>query len=252
MDVAFITPTKNLAQYAVASKYHLVLAHQYLADEMYRYFYQARVKAGDTVILDNSAYELSGSIDLDQLVKCAESLRPSAVILPDVRFKAEKTLRATRLGIKEFKKRGWPIKLLAVPQGKDLESVLVCYLQLAGMQIDGFGIYEEIGKVTDCGQREDFLAFLERTGLVLRSKYYHLLGMEENLHLLRELRKFSWVGGIDSAKPIVYGMNGLRIHEGEPCPEYPHRPSNYFERDVSEYDTSIRHNQRIVQSWVKN
>ena len=58
MDVCFITPTPRLEEYATASTHHLVLAHIYEQDEVYRAFYRERVRQGDYVILDMSAYEL--------------------------------------------------------------------------------------------------------------------------------------------------------------------------------------------------
>ena len=249
MKVAIIAPTKNLNLFAAMSSFHLVLAHQYELDNRYRRFYQGRVAAGDHVILDNSAYELQESISAKRLLTCALDLNPTAVFLPDARFDKEKTLKVVEESVQLFANRGWD--LLGVPQGNDLESILECYQKLGTLGLSGIGLYEEIGEVAGMKSRYQFLQYLEDHDMVYPNFYYHLLGMEENVHEVRNLRTFDWVDSIDSTKPVVYGMHEVRFWAEQELPEYPHRPEGYFEMDLERWTSHIQHNIRQVLLWAK-
>lgn len=250
MNVALITPTKLLPKYAVKSKYHLVLAHIYEQDAAYREFYKKRVRAGDFVILDNSAYELKAAVEVTRLIHCIEDLHPTAVFLPDVRFDKDATIRRAEEAHEWL--RGYDCKLFAVPQGKDRASVLSCYTTLWQYPwIDGFGIYEEIGEVTGLGTRADFLQFMEDNGYVDGDKYYHMLGMEEDLTQLKRIGQFKWASGIDSCKPLVYGLYNISLGPDGTKEEYPHRPKGYFDIVETDYHSVIEQNIAQVMSWAK-
>jgi hypothetical protein len=251
MKVALITPTPLLKRFATTD-YHLVLAHQYVHDEKYRKFYKERVISGDHVMLDNGAYELGQSIPIAKLVEMAEDLNPTAVYLPDARFNTEKTIQLMEEAIPKLKGRGW--KLLGVPQGKSLEGVLECYQWiLTNPDVDGFGIYEEIGEVTSLGRRWDFLDYLQTEKLVDKSMYYHMLGMEEDLRNIRHLAKYSFASGIDSCKPIAYGLWGIRFDEDlGPLAPYPHRQKGYFNIDETSFGDIVNHNIQCTLKWARN
>lgn len=251
MKVALITPTAFLRRFATTD-YHLVLAQQYMHDEKYRRFYKERVAAGDHVMLDNGAYELGQSIPTAKLIEIAEDLNPTAVYLPDARFDTAKTISLMEEALPKFKGRGW--KLLGVPQGNSLEGVLECYQWiLSNSDIDGFGIYEEVGEVTGLGRRWDFLDYLQKEKLVDDRLYYHMLGMEEDLVNIKHLARFKFVSGIDSAKPIAYGLWGIRFDEdlGPICP-YPHRQKSYFNIEYTSFGDIINHNIQCTLKWARN
>ena len=250
MKVAVIAPTALLATQASRSNYHLVLAHVYETDELYREFYKYCVSKGDFVILDNSAYELGESVDVMKLKRIALDLKPTAMFLPDARFDMEKTLQLVKDALIVLK--DVPVKKFAVPQGKDLEDILQCYQELSRMDIDGFGLYEEIGEVAGMVNRPQFLSYLERSGLVNRDKYYHCLGMEENTKVVEEIGKFDWVGGIDSAKPVVYGLYGISFSEEGPRVPYPHRPKGYFDIVETEFEHIIQWNIEKLLKWANS
>lgn len=218
------------------SQYQMVLAHIYTKDPAYREFYQERVKQGDFVLLDNSAYEMTTGVDYRLLGKIAEQLNPTAVVLPDKRFDADATIALAKEAHEAFKHLN--CKLVGVPQGNDMASVMRCYDWMAAQDwIDGFGIYEEIGEVCGIGKRYNVLQFLEHTGRVDTGRYYHLLGMEEDVSLVEKNAKFNWVSGIDSVKPVVYGLYGIDLTAKE-VPSYPHRPQGYFDiEDLGELES---------------
>lgn len=250
MRVAFITPTPMLQQFATKSDYHLVLAHIYKEDAAYREFYKERVAAGDFVILDNSAYELQEAVNVQIILECAKDLNPTAVFLPDSRFDKDRTIALAREAKEVLSGHGW--KLLGVPQGNDLRSILECYRWMGSQDwIDGFGLYEEIGEVAGLGIRKDFLAYLEEYRLVYPGKHYHMLGMEEDLTQIQALGSYRWVNGIDSAKAIVYSLNGiLLLHDGTDVP-YPHRPKDFFSRECpKDLIRMTEHNIAQVKLWA--
>lgn len=252
MEAAFITPTSMLGDFATKSKYHLVLAHIYLENEAYRNFYKERVAAGDFVLLDNGAYELTEGLQVDELLECAFDLNPTAVFIPDYRFDTQKTKELALAARQKLQGHGW--KLFGVPQGSNLEEVMDCYKWFKNQDwIDGFGIYEEIGEVTKLGRRWDFLAYLEQNDLVDENKYYHMLGMEEDISKIQYLSKYPWASGIDSAKAVVYGLYGIRLSSTGTTEEYPHRPKNYFNLPPTTVVLKdiIENNIQKVLSWCK-
>jgi hypothetical protein len=251
MKVAVISPTAFLEDYAAMSNYHLVLAHVYEEDMAYREFYKRAVKSGDFVMLDNSAYELGAAVSIEKLLDVIEDLQPTALFLPDVRFDMHATLKQAESALKELsEKYSGEMMKFAVPQGKNLEEVVACYRELQQMGIDGFGLYEEIGQVAGFKNRPEFLAYMEREGLVDTNKYYHCLGMEEDTSLIKEIAKFDWVSGIDSAKPVVYGLYGIAFSEEGPMVPYPHRPEGYFGLSRTDLDFVVRWNISMLQRWA--
>lgn len=227
MEYAMIVP-KSITSLTRFNKYHLVLAQTCLEHSEILKFFKMRSECGDTVILDNGAYEDGESMDLSTLQEIAEFLKPTHIILPDVRFDAMKTLRLTKKAITAFSDSG--CQLIGVPQGTFLDEVLYCYNEMLSMPaISGFGIYEEIGQVTSLGRRYEFCNFLEANNLVQPEMFYHMLGCEENFGDALKLKEFPWINGIDSAKPIVYGLNNMLVADSSNYVKYPHRPKNYFE-----------------------
>lgn len=252
MNVAFIQPPKWTHITGPLSNTHMVLGHIYEVNEAYRNYYKERAAEGDIILLDNSAYELGTGISDQRFFDMIQDLNPNYIFLPDVRFDEEATIEATEAFVDAFPADLAKPEFLCVPQGNDFESVLDCYLYFSETYYcDGFGLYEEIGDVTDLGDRSDFCKYLEDQHLVDFSKYYHMLGMEEDLHKLVDLAKFDWISSIDSVKPIVYGMNGIPVADSGYVP-YPHRPIDYFDRDVDENTVDlVEVNCRLARSWAR-
>lgn len=249
MKVAFITPSKLLAKLPEVSGYHLILGQEVFKDPNYAWEYAQRIQKGEYVILDNGAYEKGESISVSTFAEMAIQLRPQGIILPDVRFNSIETLFRVEDSLRYFRKvfpKEYHPDLYAVPQGKNLAEVLSMLNGYASMgEINGIGIYSEIGEVTELGNRNNFLQYLEVHGYVEERFKYHLLGMEEDFTALKHLSRYPWVTGIDSAKPIVCGLQGNDIHpDGTTSKIYEHRPKHYF--DISKVDadtlTRIRNN----------
>jgi hypothetical protein len=252
MQVAFITPIPMLEEFAGASKYHLILAHVCEQSPEYTAFYKQRAAAGDYVILDNGAYELGESVQLDLLKKYAEIIKPSVVVLPDVRGDAGRTLERTVEGISAL--RGGPWTLMGVPQAPLHEpgTYLWCLQQMYQLEgIGAIGIYPETEAFSTEG-RAGLAKSMEILGLVREDLTYHMLGMNPNPITLKELAKFPWIMGCDSVKPIAYGLYGVALHpRNGSMVEYPHRPKNYFNICDTPFKALIRWNQQVILSWAE-
>lgn len=84
MKLALIVPVDLLDRYASQSDgVHLVLAHIVLTSPIYANWYRQRSEAGDTIILDNGAYEFNEPLPADQLIHAAELVNASTVVAPD-------------------------------------------------------------------------------------------------------------------------------------------------------------------------
>jgi hypothetical protein len=252
MKVATISPVPYLNEFATLSDTHMVLAHIYLLNDTYRKFYLDRKEKGDTIILDNGAFELGESLPLKKLTPILKELNPQHFILPDKRFDATKTLNLVEKAIEKVSKIS-SANLIGVPQGSDLTEIMFCYNTMMKMPaISGFGIYEEIGEVSGLGRRVDFCNYLQLNNPDIKEKYYHMLGMEENLGDTVQLANFDWVSSVDSAKPIVYGIYNMSIANYKNFLKYPHRPSDYFSIDglSNQIANLCKANIKYLQDWI--
>ena len=253
MKVAFIAPTYLLHdQGELWGTYHLVLAQVCLSDPAYLDFYRRRSVSGDTIILDNGAYELSEGISADQLLKVAHDLLPSVVVIPDVRFSRRATFQRAQHTIPTLRNPKW--KLMAVPQAPldDFDEYVRSVSELSQLDgVDMIGIYPETDQYFPLRGRPALLETLERMGLIHPQLGYHMLGMNERLHEVAELAKFPYVVGIDSAKPVVYGLYGVQLHpNGGTKVPYMHRPEGYFQLKGNPFPHIVRANVRVIQDWA--
>jgi len=261
MRVAFITPVPELERFATASTYHLILTH--ICDQYPEYveFYRERSKAGDYIILDNSAYELGESVSIELLRKYADIIEPAVVVLPDVRNDAKETLRRTREAIEVLRDPRWT--LMAVPQAPDTDNkdhdFEAWVASLKSMyefpEIGAIGIYPETSWFfpTPRRGRVELAEILEERGLIRKDRTYHMLGMADNPVELKGLSQFEWIMGCDSAKPIVQGMHGVLLHPVEGLLTIrPRRPKDYFSRSFDEFQSfCVRYNQAVILSWIQ-
>ena len=104
----YIAPTAYLA-HTTASTSHLVLAHLVAKDPIYAAFYAERSRAGDFIMMDNSAYELKEPYSPHKLIELGERCGAHAVVLPDYPFQPGiKTIEAAEEFIPLFKARRAP------------------------------------------------------------------------------------------------------------------------------------------------
>lgn len=223
-------PREMLPWNNVLNDFDFILFDLYEKDETYKEFFQKNRSTGRTSILDNSAYEffLRGETNFpkDRFKEVVEELDPTFFIIPDVLMDKEKTIE----NFKEWKTFMLERKRMVVPQGKSLKEWLECYQFFIDNQqyYDAIGIpfhndfFWDIGKVIDfpfSAERESalnddelyatgrcfLLKYLKKMGLVLESKYYHLLGS----HWYKEFKvakEHPWISSIDTSFPVTRGI----------------------------------------------
>ena len=190
--------------------YEYALAHNF-DQPGYADYFRAAANAGRTVYLDNSAFELGGSVDLDYLVQCWRLIDDgkkgawnSWVFLPDVPGDAQRTLELSREAARcigaEIRARAW-----GVIQGKTNEELDACLREMVGIA-DGIAIPY---RIPDRG------GFIKRNLDFLRDKFpdIHLLG----LNMMADLKPVFEVAGalrnisIDTSLPVVTGLKRIAL-----------------------------------------
>jgi len=212
MNAALISPTEFLNAVQPFSDYHLALTHRVIYDSKYQQFYAERSKAGDFIILDNSAVENEAkSRPLKDIVLAAVLIKPSVVVLPDYLFDSDKTLDeledALRSPQLQFLRRVIPnIKLCVVVQGVDAADWLECASILDDSKngIDILGVPMLTTHLF--GSRYEALRRMSRRV----KKPCHLLGFWHNVPLeeIRREAEFDFVIGVDTSKPVRLAIQG--------------------------------------------
>lgn len=217
MKAALISPAEFLNEVQPYSNYHLVLTHRVIFDRKYCAFYKERSKAGDFLILDNSAAEKKGrSVPLKDVVLAALLIRPKVVVLPDYLFDSDRTLDeledALRSPHLRFMYRTIPdIKFAAVVQGIDPDDWLECFhiLNDRNNGIDILGI--PMLTTYLFGSRYEALKKIAKRV----KKQCHLLGFWHGVPLeeLKKEREFDFVMGVDTSKPVKLAVKGKSLDE---------------------------------------
>jgi len=212
MRAALISPTEYLDTIQPYSDYHLVLTHKIIFDSKYCEFYRKRSKAGDFIILDNSAVENKArSKPLKDVVLAAVLIKPSVVILPDFLFDSDRTLdeleNALRSPQLQFMRRVIPdVKLCAVVQGVDENDWLECFSILNDGKngIDVLGVPMLTTHLF--GSRYEALRRVSKR----IKKQVHLLGFWHGVPLeeIRRELQFDFVMGVDTSKPVRLAIGG--------------------------------------------
>lgn len=208
-------------------KMHMFLTHMV---EKYPAYVQVAQDAPGYKILDNSLIELGGAVDLDRVIKAAETIGADEIILPDVFRDGPATLKAVEKAIAELNKRypnrSWPFKLQAVAQGKDEKEWDECYTSLLkNPDVDVIGIPKVLAKMHPQGR-----PYFVNTYCALSVKPHHLLGM---WYSMTELLEYDYLEDIRSCDTVLmgfinkYGLNFWGM-----------RPDGYtvdLEKDVIDY-----------------
>ena len=181
-------------------KMHMFLTHMV---EKYPAYVAAAKDAPGYKILDNSLIELGGAVDLDRVIKAAETIGADEIILPDVFQDGPATLEAVENSIaalnEKYPNRSWPFKLQAVAQGKDEDEWVDCYVGLLkNSDVDVIGIPKVLSKMHPLG-RPHFV----NNYCALYQKPHHLLGM---WYSMIELLEYDQPEAIRSCDTVLMGF----------------------------------------------
>jgi len=239
MKAALISPTEFLHDIQPYSDYHLILTHKVIYDKQYCNFYAERSKAGDYILLDNSAAEKKGrSVPLKDVVLAAILTKPKVVFLPDYLLDSDRTLdeleNALRSPHVRFLRRVMPdIKFAAVVQGIDANDWLECFHILNDSRngIDVLGI--PMLTTYLFGSRSIVLEQIKRKV----RKSCHLLGFWKGTPLdeIYKEKQYDFVMGIDTSKPVKLALQGKPLRSWldiERDREFIDRSHNHFNSEL--------------------
>jgi len=215
LKIAHITPTRLLGLLLDSEEtYHLILADRVRSDPAYRDFYAKRsIRDGDFVILDNDAYEAGTSCDFRFLAETIHQIQPAEVALADCMGDTEAECLKRAAACAEYlftHLTGRQPKFMGIPHAKDFSSYLHCVEEM--MKIPGVGCIG-IGKFapTQFGFKPSFIAreVWDRVQSQNPACEIHVLGMDDELELLKDPWAWDHIRGTDSAKLVRWGLLGL-------------------------------------------
>ena len=219
----YISPIKYQHLIPQSADFHLILAHL-LDNKEYVNFYKEKIKRGDTVILDNSAFEFKRALSAEDIFGFIErsGIEPTYVVAPDYPYQDWKvTWDSTLAFIEEVKDK--PYKVMAVPQSRegDWTGWLNGYTKMAahpdiaviGMSI--IGIPNAFCKLTgteDIAFNRIYATnYLLNTGLANHAKWHHYLGLGGGPREILVQRQLGLMDSNDSSSPFWHGYLGIRL-----------------------------------------
>jgi hypothetical protein len=219
----YIAPIKYQHLIPESANFHLILAHL-LDNKEYVDFYKAKIKRGDTIILDNSAFEFKRALSAEEIFGFIErsGIEPTYVVAPDYPYQDWKvTWDSTLAFIEEVK--GKPYKVMAVPQSLkgDWTGWLRGYqlmannpdISIIGMSIIGIpNAFCELTGTDDIAFNRIYATnYLLETGLANEEKWHHYLGLGGGPREIIIQRQLGLMDSNDSSSPFWHGYLGIEF-----------------------------------------
>lgn len=229
MKLCLISPMAGLQKYAMQSEgVHLALVHLVEQSKEYVDFYRSRSEAGDTILLDNGAFEFGFPCPTDRLIKAAEKIKAHVLVAPDYPGQPwEKTLISTEDFCNEVRKT--PYAVMGCPQSEigDWRGWLESFRQMGTIDSKLSHIAVSILATPNAfgglvGNHKDIeLCRLMATVLLkdsikskhlnFQNKKIHYLGAGHRLDLLQY---YDIADSLDTSSPVWHGWNGIRYDYG--------------------------------------
>lgn len=188
----------------------------------YADFFKAQVQRGAHVIMDNGAAE-GVNPEISDLYPMYKYVQPTEIILPDVVYDTDETIKRTILSLGYLKAKDSDFvaktKIMAVPQGETFADWLECmriFIDLPGVTTIGVSKFvtpkyqEQMGD--DANVRLECVgAILDRARLMNKDIEIHLLGCWQNPIEIAEICKAygDKVRGTDSGIAYVYSRANI-------------------------------------------
>lgn len=201
---------------------HLVLKHEGYTERL-----QGRRQDGVFVLLDNSVFELGKSMSSQAIIEAAQLINPSEVVCPDVLYKGDATVAATRTFIsekgRELMRINPRVTIMGVPQGSSRLEWLTCAEDLSKL-VDTVGLskisipecFGKPGEPLVVTRRRALEALCRQTSWGTRTTpgWAHLLGGDWSLGLeIAGYTNDQRVRSCDSSLAWWYGMHGIGLSD---------------------------------------
>ena len=236
------------------------LVHLLEENQAYREFFQECVKAGRSVILDNSVFELGESFDSNKFKKHIYDLKPTEYIIPDAIGDCDKTIQLCEEFITEDVPPG--IKI-GVVQGKTYSDMVRCYKAL-DKHVDkiafSFGnpMFNQVNFNPDRSMNRTMarvwlLTNLLNEGVINLHKPHHLLGCNLPIEFMfYRQRDFFWLESVDTSSPIVHGLKEITYDGYGLLSKDDVKLADLIEWEPSDYQYScVMHNVQKFRQIVK-
>lgn len=216
MKVAVVA-SPNTLQYTLPSDYHMALAHLVRDNEVYRDFYTTAARFTDhEVILDNGAAEFGSAMHFDALLPIVREVQPTVWVMPDVVKNMIATLWHYNMGLTY---KNLPEPFMVVPQGADEQEWGDCLEHMVRHVAFVPGTWIGISKFClEYTTRVRLLGIVDfyRTDTNIPIGPVHLLGLEDPMELRSIVGLCPWVHGVDTMKPISYGLEQIKLEDYRP------------------------------------
>ena len=219
----YISPIKYQHLIPENADFHLILAHL-LDNEEYVNFYKEKIKRGDQVILDNSAFEFKRALSAEEIFGFIKrsGIEPTYVVAPDYPFQHwEVTWKSTLDFLNEVKNENY--KVMAVPQSEKghWQGWVECYklmadhpdIHIIGMSILGIpNAFCSLTGTEDIAFNRIFATnYLLERGIANKTKWHHYLGLGGGPREILIQRQLGLMDSNDSSSPFWHGYLGIEL-----------------------------------------
>lgn len=171
--IALETPKQNFDLQLEHSDYIFALAHLW-SDSKYRNFIFRAQAEGKQIYLDNSAFELGTSMEIDRFISIIREINPQVVVVPDALGDIATTVKLAKVFYQGLPGNFFQkYKFMIVPQGKDNRERMRCFhiLRSFGFPINVIGLPRHA-----CPNRVELLRLVKK--FMPRTKI-HFLGLPD-------------------------------------------------------------------------
>lgn len=254
IKVATILPTP-LLETRVEDMYHMCLFHMVRDNAFYAKFFKEQKQQGAFVIMDNGAAE-GVNPTAEELMEVYKIVEPSEIVLPDVVYDKEETLKRTKDAYSKFRANNLHhlYQFMAVPQGNTFAEWTECLIEMLQQpNITTIGVskfvtpkfQDEMGDLSNV-RLECVDMILIQAKKLHREIQIHLLGCWDSPTEIGQISEVfsNEVRGTDSAIAYVF------TRAGELVQKINKRPDNLeidFNNGTIENMELLKHN---VDGWI--
>lgn len=249
---------RQMQEEGILGSYHMLLAHE-VADDLegfQKIFNNLESKDAENqtgtsdrqLILDNGTVEMGEPMPVSQIADAVEAVDPTFVILPDYLKEYTQTIDAIELAVSD--EGGWLAfsdRFMLCPQGATEDEILKCahhVINIMGVPIKLLGVGRWTANAFGTRKR-----LINRLADAFPNIPIHVLGFSENIRDDIKCSHLRNVIGIDSARPILLGLEGIEFTQESPK-DRPHRETSkaWAESDITDV---MRFNLACARKWIE-
>lgn len=246
MQIATIVPTAYLNLVA-EDDYHLCLIQELRKRGPYYEFYWNKAKEGKFVIVDNGAAEGETSC-IEEILSFTMEMQATELQLPDFFFDGMETLKAVEKALKYLSEYNYKGKVMAIPQGKDIEDWTLCLNEMLKFpEVTTLGIPKNLvflgGALARVQAVRLLIEYKENGG---RPIDLHLLGCWTTPKEVGVINTYYGHGvrGVDSGIASIYTQGGEVLEDGV---DKPGGNKKYLDFDGIDLDEALLKDN--IQRW---